>query len=590
MKQFLKFTFASIVGFFISLVLLFFIFMTFSYFIVSSIEGGDNVSISKDSILKIKLDFSVPERTKITPISGFASIPSLEKTIGLNDIIKSINKAKNDDKIKGIFLDLDNLEVGGLAKVNEIRKALDNFKTSGKFLIAHGNSISEKAYYLASVADSIFITSTGILEFDGFSMEMSFYKKALDKLEVEPQIFQHGKFKSATEPFKFSKMSNENREQINAYLSSVYNNFITNISNSIHKQKEDLIDIADNLKITSAEDAVSYGLVDSIMYRDEVNILIKKLLGISSNKKLKVVSLKKYAKTSFNQPSTKNRIAVIYASGEITGGKGDENSIGTVNIIKAIRKAVKNKRVKAIVMRVNSPGGSPLTSDMIWREIILAKKIKPFIVSMGDLAASGGYYISCGADSIVAEPNTITGSIGVFGIIPNAQKFFNNKLGITFDRVKTNQNSGMMTYTTPLNKTQRQFIQKEVNDIYVDFAGRVAEGRGMTFEEVDAIAQGRIWSGMQAKEIGLVDELGGMDVALKIASKKAGIENYKIIEYPAAKEPFEKIMELLQSRIAGTFFSSDLNLPEPVKNAVKLTRTLTQTGIQARLPFDFRIE
>ncbi len=588
MKQFLKFTFASIVGFFISLTLLFFFFISISYFVASSIEGGETISVSNNSILKVKLDFTVPERTQLIPIASFASIPSFDKTIGLNDIIKSIKKAKNDNKIKGIFLDLDNLEIGGIAKIDAIRRALGDFKTSNKFIIAHGNSISEKAYYLGSVADSIFITPTGTLEFDGFSMEMSFYKKALDKLEIEPQIFQHGKFKSATEPFKFSKMSNENREQLKAYLNSVYKNFISNISESINKPATELVNIANNLEINSAEDAVKFGLVNKLKYRDEVGSLLKRIVGISPDKNLKIISLKKYVHSKSSTVSSKNRIAIIYANGEITEGKGNENSIGTKNIIAAIRKAKKNKRIKAIVMRVNSPGGSPLTSDMIWREINLAKKVKPFIVSMSDLAASGGYYISCAADSIVAEPNTITGSIGVFGIIPNARKFFNDKLGITFDRVKTNPNSGMMTFTTPLNGLQKKSIQKQVNDIYMDFAGRVAEGRRMTFEQVDAIAQGRIWSGIQAKEIGLVDELGGLDVALKIASEKAGIKNYKIIEYPHTKEPFEKIMELFSSSIDKTFFNN--KIPEQFRQIAKASEVLTKSGVLVRLPFEFRID
>ena len=588
MKQFLKFTFASIVGFFISLTLLFFFFISISYFVASSIEGGETISVSNNSILKVKLDFTVPERTQLIPIASFASIPSFDKTIGLNDIIKSIKKAKNDNKIKGIFLDLDNLEIGGIAKIDAIRRALGDFKTSNKFIIAHGNSISEKAYYLGSVADSIFITPTGTLEFDGFSMEMSFYKKALDKLEIEPQIFQHGKFKSATEPFKFSKMSNENREQLKAYLNSVYKNFISNISESINKPATELVNIANNLEINSAEDAVKFGLVNKLKYRDEVGSLLKRIVGISPDKNLKIISLKKYVHSKSSTVSSKNRIAIIYANGEITEGKGNENSIGTKNIIAAIRKAKKNKRIKAIVMRVNSPGGSPLTSDMIWREINLAKKVKPFIVSMSDLAASGGYYISCAADSIVAEPNTITGSIGVFGIIPNARKFFNDKLGITFDRVKTNPNSGMMTFTTPLNGLQKKSIQKQVNDIYMDFAGRVAEGRRMTFEQVDAIAQGRIWSGIQAKEIGLVDELGGLDVALKIASEKAGIKNYKIIEYPHTKEPFEKIMELFSSSIGKTFFNN--KIPEQFRQIAKASEVLTKSGVLVRLPFEFRID
>jgi len=585
MKQFFKFTFASMVGFLLSLFLVFLFFMMFTFFIISSVDDGGTVTISDKTILKIRLDYQVPERTSLDSFNSFDVIPSLAKKIGLNDITKSIKKAKTDKKVSGIFLDLDNISVGGLAKIDAIRKSLIEFKTSNKFIVAHGNSISEKGYYLASVADSIFLTPTGSLEFDGFAIEMMFFKKALDKLEIEPQIFQHGKFKSATETFRLSKMSIENRTQMREYLASVYDNFISNISQSTNLKNKNLVDLADNLEINSAEDAYKYGLVDSLIYSDQVDSLLRNLVGFESKRKVKTVTVKKYLRTDFESNSSKNRIAVIYADGEITNGKGNEHEIGTENIIKSIRIAKKNKNVKAIVLRVNSPGGSPLTSDMIWREIILTKKVKPIIVSMSDYAASGGYYISCAADTIVAEPTTLTGSIGVFGIIPNTQKFFNNKLGVTFDQIKTNKNSGMMTMSKPLNESQRKYIQDQVEEIYVDFTSRVGEGRGMTFEQVDNIAQGRIWSGLQAKEIGLVDELGGLDVAIDIAADKVNIDSYKILEYPKQKEAFEKFMEILSADIKVNLFE----LQKPFDNVAKVSNALKYTGIQTRLPFNFEI-
>ncbi|MEE9432044.1 MAG: S49 family peptidase, partial [Melioribacteraceae bacterium] len=355
MKQFFKFTFASMLGFLLSLFVIFMFFMVFSFFLVSSLDNSGTISISEKSILKIKLDYTVPERTTLESFGSISSLPSFAKRIGLNDITKIINKAKSDTKISGIFLDLDNIGIGGLAKVEAIRNLLNSFKSSGKFIIAHGNSISERGYYLASVADSIFLTPTGSFEFDGFSMEMMFFKKALDKLEVEPQIFQHGKFKSATEPFRLSKMSSENKTQLREYLTSVYDNFISNIATSQKLRNKNLVDLADNLQINSAEDAYKYGLVDSLVYTDQVDSVLRKLVGIKSTRKLKIVTLKKYLQTSFESSQSKNRIAVIYADGEITNGKGSEQEIGTENIIKSIIKAKKNKNVKAIILRVNSP-------------------------------------------------------------------------------------------------------------------------------------------------------------------------------------------------------------------------------------------
>lgn len=585
MKQFFKFTFASIVGFFISIFLLFVIFFLFSFALVSSIDTTESVSISNNSVLELELDYLVPERSSYEPIVSFSIMPSIDKTLGLNDITKLITYAKEDSKIEGIYLNLNNFEVGGLSKINTIRRALVDFKTSNKFIIAHGNTINEKAYFLASVADSIYLTPTGNLEFNGFGFELTFFKNILDKLEIETQIFQYGKFKSATEPYRLEKMSSENREQLSKYLNSVYSDYISNISSSTDIDENRLKDISDNLEITSAEAAVDLGFINQLLYNDQIDSLIQK--KINSYSKIKYVKAEKYIYSIENlSPATTNRIAVIYAIGEIINSRGDEYSIGTENIIESIRKAKENKRIKAIVMRVNSPGGSPLTSDMIWREIELAANVKPFIVSMGDLAASGGYYISCSADKIVAEPTTLAGSIGVYGMIPNTNKFFNNKIGITFDRVETNKNS-IISLASPLSPQQKYLFQKQVDDIYFDFVNRVSMGRNMTFEEVDEIAQGRIWSGIDAKKIGLVDTLGGLDLALSIAAENAGITEYKTVEYPTQKEAFEKIMDLFSSEIKNSI--NNVTFEQPLNQIHKLAEALKYTGIQARLPFEYVI-
>lgn len=586
MKQFFKFMFASIIGFFISLFILFFIFILFSAVIISSVDKTGTVSIAENTVLELDLNYEVPERTSYEPVSTFSLVPKLKKTLGLNDLTKVIKNAKDDEKISGIYINLDNLIIGGINKVNAVRDLLIDFKSSEKFIIAHGNSISEKAYFLGSIADSIFLTPTGTIEFDGFAIELSFFKNTLEKLEIEPQIFQYGKFKSATEPFRLDKLSNENELQLETYLNSVYGSFLNKISTSTNIDEVLLKDISNNLKIASAEDAKNFELIDDLLYEDQVDSVMNDLMNSSVN--IKKVSVKDYFYSmDANSISTNNRIAVIYALGEITNGSGDEFSIGTKNIINAIKKAKDNKRIKAIVMRVNSPGGSPLTSDMIWRELKLARDSKPVIISMGDVAASGGYYIAAPGTKIVSEPYALTGSIGVYGILPNTQKFFNNKLGVTFDGVETGENSNFGSITSPLNDAQKRYFQKQVDDIYYDFVNRVSEGRNMTFEEVDNIAQGRIWSGIDAEKIGLVDTLGGLDLAIQIAADESDIKDYRILEYPAQKEAFDRILDLLTSDVKGKIDLFDLG--EPLNKVYKISEALKYSGIQARLPFEYKI-
>jgi len=587
MKQFIKFFFASLLGSLASLIVLFFLSFIIMMGIVSMVGSEEEVSILPNTVLELEFNKPIPERSHFDEIN-YSSIfsGSIGKTLGLNDIIANIKKAKSDSNISVIYLKLDDIDAGGYTILEPIREALLDYKESGKPIIAHGNFITQQAYYLASVADSIYLTPTGELDFKGLSAQLSFFKKTLDKLDIEAQVIKVGKFKSAVEPFIFEKMSNENREQVSSFINTFNNYLLEQIADERNIKLSYLKKVSDDMLIQSPMDAVKYGLVDKLNYEVEVIDILK---NITDRKKLKVVSLKKYNKVpDETKPYTSNRIAIVYAVGEINGGKGSTTEIGKDNIVDAIRKARNNKNVKGIVMRVNSPGGSALISDLIWKEVELAKAEKPFVVSFGRYAASGGYYISCGADKIISEPITLTGSIGVFSIIPNMQKFFDNKLGITFDGVNTGKYSDYISSSRPLTINERRILQNQVNTVYKTFANNVAVGRKMTFDEVDKIGQGRIWTGIQAIKIGLVDELGGLDLAIENIKDLAGIKEYKIVEYPKIKEPFEEFIETLQEDISAKIFSPEIDdIFTHYKKALKMVKS---KEIQARLPFDIEIE
>jgi len=480
---------------------------------------------------------------------------------------------------------MDDFNAGSYATIEPIRNALIDFKNSNKPIIAHGNYFSQTAYYLASVADSIYLTPTGGLDFRGLNTQLAFFKKTLDKLEIEAQVIKVGKFKSAVEPFILEGMSDANRQQLDAFVNSINNYLLHKISISRKIEASEIQNISNNMLVQSPKEAFEYKLVDKLNYELDVLEILK---NISGRSKLKTISLKKYVKVEKpNESYTANRIAVIYAVGEINGGEGSETEIGKDNIVDAIRKARKQKSVKAIVMRVNSPGGSALISDLIWKEVDLAKAEKPFVVSYGKYAASGGYYISCGADKIIAEPTTLTGSIGVFSIIPNMQKFFDNKLGITFDGVKSGKFSDFASGLRPLNLDEKNILQKQVNFVYSTFVNNVAAGRKMTFEEVNNIGQGKIWSGLQALEIGLVDEIGGLDYAIESAKELAKIDDFKIIEYPEIKEPFQELIETLQEDMSTMLFSSELdNIFSHYSTALNMVKS---KEVQARLPFEIEM-
>jgi len=586
MKQFFKYFFASLLGTFSAAILLMVLTFLFLITLISIVDTDEVVNISSNTILELEFKSNLPERSYFDPI-GISNLFStnIGKKVGLNDVIKSINKAEVDENISGIFLKLDNLNAGGYAIIEPIRNALLEFKKSGKFIIAHGNSISQKAYYLGSAADSIFVTPTGDIEFKGLSAELTFFKKTLEKLDIEAQIIRVGKFKSAVEPFIAERMGDENRLQMKEFLNSINDHILSNISTVRGIKVEELKKLSNQLIIQSPENARESNLVDNLKYQVEVEELLRSFLGISNNQKIKRVSLKKYLKVEGKEkPYSSDRIAVIYAVGEINSSKGDESTIGKKNIVKAIRKARENDYVKAIVMRVNSPGGDALISDIIWKEVELTEKVKPVIVSFSTYAASGGYYISCAADKIVAEPTTLTGSIGVFTIIPNTQKFFDNKLGITFDKVTTGKYSDFISGTRKLTAFEKNVLQKQVNRVYHQFVENVSVGRKMDFDAVDKIGEGRIWSGLQAKENGLVDEIGGLDKSIEIAAEVSNLENYRIVEYPEIRDPFEVFFETLYDETSSKLIGTDLeNIIQHYSKAISLIKN---NRIQTRLPFE----
>lgn len=593
MKQFFKFMFASMLGFLLTFLILFFIGISIIVS-VASLSKKDTAPIPEKSILQLHFKEFIPDRAPKDPfsLSDFSGF-ELSKTFGLDEILKNIDKAASDNNIKGILLEMSAVP-SGMATIEEIRNALLEFKESGKFIVSYGEVYSQKAYYLASVADEVYLNPEGLLELKGLTGQVMFIKGMLEKLDVETTVIRgrDNKFKSAVEPIIYDKMSEANKEQTLTYVSSIWNNMLECISKSRNISIESLNVIADGLKLKSPEIAVQNKLVDDIIYKDQLLEILKDKVGVESGKKISLVNLKKYSNVNAANIETKkrskNRIAVIYAQGEIMSGEQDEMTIGSERISKAIRKARQDDKIKAIVFRVNSPGGSALASEVIWREVVLAKNEKPVVVSMGNLAASGGYYISCGADKIFADPTTLTGSIGVFGIMPNFQATFKNWLGITFDEVKTNKYSDFGSAVRPLSDYEEDVIRYYIEDIYETFLEHVAEGRNMTKAQVDSIGQGRIWSGVDAKRIGLIDEFGGLETAIEEAAKMAELEDYRTISLPVQKEFIEKIMEDLALDVKTSRLEKELG--ENYKYFRLINRIAEMDKYQARIPFEIDVQ
>jgi protease-4 len=590
MKQFFKFMFASMVGFFLSFLIITFISFLLIVGIVAVVGKDKSVKVADNSILLAKFNNPVTERTSNNPLDNLdlRTLTSKEN-IGLNDILDNIKKAKTDNHIKGILLDVSSVAMGA-ATLQEVRNALIDFKTSGKFIYAYSEEYTQGSYYLASAADQVFLNPQGGMDFKGLAVEMMFFKGTLDKLEIEPEIIRHGKFKSAVEPFITDKMSDANRKQIRGFVGTIWNVLLENVSKSRGIEVPALQLIADSLSIQKPEDALKYKLVDKLVYRDELMTELSKKLGTSNKKDISFVNITKYTKAAVKNDAkhwSSEKIAIVYAVGEIRSGKGKEDVMGSETTCEALKKARTDDKIKAVVLRVNSPGGSALASDVIWREVLLTKAVKPVVVSMGDVAASGGYYISCAADTIVAEPNTITGSIGVFGVLWNSKKFWNDKLGVTFDTVLTGKYADIGSSVRPMRGSERAVIQRSVEKVYDTFISRVAEGRHISKADVDSIGQGRVWSGIDAQKIHLVDVIGGIDKAVEIAARMAKVTKYNIISLPEQKDPLNELLSNLTDDSETSFVKHQVG--DSYKYYTQLQSILKQNGIQTRMEYDLDI-
>ncbi|MEL6865352.1 MAG: signal peptide peptidase SppA [Bacteroidota bacterium] len=546
MGKFIQFVLASCLGVILATFLLSFIGVAMLTNLASGFQQAEGAK--PNSVLKITFEDPIPEQTNNLESNPYEL--ETEAILGLHRTIDVIEKAATDDNIKGILLDVSGMRTGR-ATSSSLREALKDFQEQDKFITAYSNYYSQGSYYMASVADQVFVHPIGGIDFRGFSAQVPFYKDMMDRLGIKAQIFYAGNFKSATEPFRLKKMSDYNRLQVREYLEGLYTLFLEDIGASRNLSEEELRKIADQYLIRRSEDAVKYGLADQMGYEDEVQSYLKELLGLDREDKLNVISLNDYATSN---PASiditiKDKVAVIYAEGSIVDGEGNPGSVGGDRYAEIIRKVRKDRKVKAIVIRVNSPGGSALASDIIWREIGLAKEAgKPVVASMGDYAASGGYYISCNADSIFTEPNTITGSIGVFAMLPSVQKMLNEKIGISFDTVKTGQFSVGINPVIDLEEAEKKIMQESIEEFYEIFLDRVAKGRGMTRDEVHAVAQGRVWTGERAKELGLADAFGDLETAVAAAAAMADLDEYRVTEYPRVKDRVQQLIEDLTGK------------------------------------------
>jgi protease-4 len=560
MLHFLRSLIASCLGTILALVALIFIGIAIAASIAS--ESSNPPELTSNSILRLTFDQSIPELTNNAELDPFQSIKG-DDLLGLHEIIATIDQAKADPRIKGIFLDMEMPGFSGYATVKSIRDALVSFKKSGKFIISHSKFYMQSDYYLASVADKVYANPVGIFEVRGMVAEVPFYKNLLDKLGVKMQIYYAGKFKGATEPYRLTKLSAENKFQYRELLHDFYSSFLKDVAASRNMSASQVAEIVGNYKADSPENAKTFGLVDDVIYRQDVMDIFRKKLGFKESEKIPFVSLAGYHKA--NAPSKNysadDKIAVIYAEGTIADGKNTPGNIGDLSYVKDIEKISKDDRVKAVVLRVNSPGGSALASENIWYALKKLKQTgKPLVVSMGNYAASGGYYIACLADSILAEENTVTGSIGVFRIIPSVGGLLEEKVGVTFDTVKTGKYSQGLNVFFDIGEEEGRIMQKQVDFMYETFLKRVSDGRKLSRNDVDAIAQGRVWSGSDAIPIGLVDKIGNLQDAINLAAKMSKSKDYRITEYPQVKNSVEQLID-------------DLMNPNDTETAIKLMTT-----------------
>ena len=585
MKSFLKYTLATIVGIFLSTLLFFF----FLILIISASTSEKPVEVKDNSILYIKLNDKVVDRTVDNPFDFLPTGLPMVREIGLNDILDCINKAKKDDHISGIYLDMISL-AAGYGSTEEIRNALLDFKESGKFILAFSDIYTQKAYYLASVADSLYLNPSGDLLLRGLRAQIMFYKGAMDKLGIEAQVIRQGDYKSFGEPYTNDRMSPENRTQTMQWIGSLWDHMLEGIAEERGMDAEILEHYAENFIIRSAELALEHNLVDGLKFKDEIIDELKKLTGTNPKKDLSSITIKKYKKVHVKKDYkgyTKDKVAVIYAHGDVLLGNTGEGTISSERISRAIRKARRDSTVKAIVLRVNSGGGGALASEVIYRESVLASQVKPLVASIGDVAASGGYLILAPADTVLASPNSITGSIGVYAMFPNVKPFFNNKLGITVDVAKTNRHADIFTPFRPMSADEKDIINSMLERTYNSFLSSVSDGREMPKEEVIAIGGGRVWSGEAALENGLIDMYGGLNDAIKVAGEMAGLEKYRVISLPVLEDPLEVFIRELTENTRTRMVQKEFG--EFYKYFKSVSELENLFGVQARIPFMFEI-
>jgi len=582
MRSFFKIFFASL----LALV----IFTVIGFFMITAILVGatraEKPSVGENAVIAIDLSKQYQEQVQNNPLGSFVQdatdIPSLF------DVVKLINYAASDNNVKGIYLKCND-NSNGFAASQEIRNALIQFKKSGKFVIAYAEVMGQKAYYVAAAANKVYTNPAGVVEWKGLASTYTFFKGTLDMLKVEPQIFYAGKFKSATEPFRETKMTDANKLQTSEYLGELYSNLLLAASQHTGKDTAYLKQLANNGSIQTAYDAFKMGLIDGVRYEDEIISEINQQLKNQPTDIINFVAIGKYAKAIDYKAYEGDKIAIIFAEGNIVDGKASSGNIASEEYIEIISKARTDNSIKAIVLRINSPGGSALASEVILRELLLAKKIKPVVVSFGDVAASGGYYIATGADSIFAQPTTITGSIGVFTIIPNFQQFFNDKLGVTFDRVKTGPYADLISVDRPLTSGEKLFIQNSIDTIYNQFKTRVSQGRKISMEMVDSIAQGRVWTGQKAVKIKLVDKLGNIQDAIDCAVRMAKVNTYRLKEYPEKKGLIESLVSDYGDGVKEKAIKEEIGAGQ-YQLWQKLNDLKGMCMVpQARLPFDINI-
>ena len=581
--NFFKAFFASCLGTVAALALL--IFLCFG--MIAVLSGNGEVAIADNSVLHLKLEAPITELEVEDPLAEI--FPGAgDQGFGLLQLKQTIKYAKTDSKIKGIFLNTSHVSTG-MASLQELRDALIDFRKSGKWVIAYADFYSEGAYYLASAADKIYMYPEGDLEFNGLTADVTFFKKLFDRLEIKPEIFRVGDFKSAVEPFLREDLSEENKLQLNSLLGSINGQMLRDISEARKIPFEKLKEISDKMVVRSSALAVSSGLVDSLYYDDQMKDELRSRLGLDKKKSVPLVRYGKYKKSFTVTGSSKNEIAVIVADGEIIPGKADQGQVGAVTIVEQVRKARNNDKVKAIVLRVNSPGGVFQAGDMMWRELALAAKQKPVIASMSDYAASGGYYLAMACDTIVARPTTITGSIGVFAILFDLSKFMDNKLGITSEEVKTGEIGQLFTVSRSLTEVEKDILQKQTDEVYETFTRKAAEGRAMDIADLKKIASGRVWTGTQAKDNGLADVLGGFDDAVKIAAAKAGIgEDYKLRYYPRPRPLLDRLMGDWEENTKVKALQKELGEYYPWYR--QWDQLKTYQGVQARIGVEFVVK